>query len=129
MTVLYNKSKHLYKRTVLRRNETPEEKLLWKYLRRGQLGYKFKRQFSVGPYVLDFYNPRNKLAIELDGVQHLDNKEYDLERTDYLNSLGINVLWFWNSEVNNDIDKALIKIVSELPPLPYQGEGSGERLT
>lgn len=128
MTVLYNKSKYLYKRTVLRRNETSEEKLLWKYLRRGQLGYKFKRQFSVGPYVLDFYNPRNKLAIELDGVQHLENKEYDSERTMYLNSLGINVLRFWNSEVNNDIDKVLRKIASELPPLcltKERGRGRG----
>ncbi|MES3031883.1 MAG: DUF559 domain-containing protein [Patescibacteria group bacterium] len=118
MTIIYNKSKHLVKRLLLRRNQTPQELILWAQLRRKQLGYKFKRQYSVGPYVLDFYCPTKKLAIEIDGSQHLDNKEYDWERTDYLSVLEIKVLRFWNDEINTNIDGVVEKIISELSPSP-----------
>jgi very-short-patch-repair endonuclease len=123
MTILYNKSKHLTKRLLLRRNQTPQESILWARLRRGQLGCKFKRQYSVGPYVLDFYCPTKKLAIEIDGSQHLENKEYDQERTDYLSVLEIKVLRFWNNEINTNINGVVEKIISELSPSPLQGEG------
>ena len=127
MTLLYNKSKHLVKRILLRVNQTPQESMLWARLRRGQLGYKFKRQYSVGPYVLDFYSPTKKLAIEIDGSQHLENKEYDQERTSYLSVLGIRVLRFWNNEVNVNINGVVYQIINELNfPSPLQGEGQGE---
>ena len=126
MTILYNKSKHLIKRILLRKNQTPQESILWARLRRSQLRCKFKRQYSVGPYVLDFYAPIKKLAIEIDGSQHLENKEYDKERTSYLSVLGIRVLRFWNNEINANIDGVVNKIVSELIPSPLQGEGEGE---
>jgi very-short-patch-repair endonuclease len=114
MTIIYNKSKHLAKRIFLRRKQTPQEILLWAQLRRGQLDFKFKRQYSVGPYVLDFYSPTKKLAIEIDGSQHLENKEYDKECTNYLSVLGIKVLRFWNNEININMKGVIEKIISEL---------------
>ena len=114
MTILYNKSKTLSKRIFLRREQTPQEIILWGYLRRNNLGHKFKRQYSVGPYVLDFYAPQKKLAIELDGSQHIENKEYDTERSNYLSIFGIKTLRFWNNEINVNIDGVVQKIISEL---------------
>ncbi|KKR43330.1 MAG: hypothetical protein UU10_C0019G0009 [Parcubacteria group bacterium GW2011_GWF1_40_6] len=114
MTVFYNKTKNLTKRVLLRRSQTKEEEILWGKLRNNQLGLKIKRQYSVGPYVLDFYCPLKKLAIEIDGSQHIENKEYDIERSDYLSVFGIKVIRFWNNEVNVNIDSVLKKIINEL---------------
>ena len=96
----------------LRKNQTPQEVLLWARVRKNQLGFKFKRQHSVGPYILDFYSPEKRLAVELDGSQHLDNKEYDEERNSYLLGHEIKTLRFWNNEVNKNIEGVLQKIIS-----------------
>ncbi len=114
MTVFYNKSKNLTKRILLRRSQTPQETILWSKIRNNQLGFKIKRQYSVGPYVLDFYCPLKKLAIELDGSQHIEEKEYDVERSNYLSVFGIKIIRFWNNEVNANIEGVILKIVSEL---------------
>jgi len=113
MTVLYNKSKNLPKRLELRKNQTPEENIVWEKVRRNQLGFKCKRQFSVGPYVLDFYFPTKKLAIEIDGAQHISNKEYDIERSNYLSVLGIRVIRFWNKEIQTNISLVIEKITKD----------------
>jgi prepilin-type N-terminal cleavage/methylation domain-containing protein len=70
---------------------------------------KFFRQYSVGPYILDFYCPAAKLAVELDGGQHnqCENKGYDESRSEYLNAQGIEVARFWNHEVLLDIQSVL----------------------
>ena len=104
------------KRKILRKNLTPQEKILWSRLRRRGLKFKFKRQHSVGSFVLDFYCSTAKLAIEIDGAQHLDNLEYDNERTLFLNSLGITVLRFWNSEINTNIEGVMNRISTSLSP-------------
>lgn len=67
------------------------------------VGERFRRQFSVAHYVLDFYCPKYKLAIELDGAGHFtdEGKEYDQKRTGYLNSVEIRVIRFENLEVFN----------------------------
>ena len=57
---------------------------------------------------------RRKLVVEIDGSQHLDNVENDQERTNYLESLGIRVIRFWNNDINNNIDGVLMKIQEEL---------------
>ena len=114
MTIFYNKTKNLTKRILLRRSQTPQETILWGKIRNNQLGFKIKRQYSVGPYVLDFYCPLKKLALEIDGSQHIDNKEYDIERSNYLSSFDIKVIRFWNDEVNVNIDGVILKIISEL---------------
>lgn len=76
------------------------------------MGFKFKRQHSIGPYILDFYCPDKKLAIELDGSQHLNNKEYDQERDNYLLALDIKTVRFWNSEIDANIKGVLHDIGS-----------------
>ena len=114
MTIFYNKSKNLNKRIYLRRTQTPQEIILWSKLRNNQLGFKFKRQYSVGPYVLDFYCPIKKLVIEIDGSQHVLNKNYDIERSDYLLVFGIKVIHFWNNEINTNIEGVILKIKNEL---------------
>jgi very-short-patch-repair endonuclease len=114
MTVFYNKTKNLTKRILLRQSQTKEEAMLWDKVRNNKLGFKIKRQYSVGPYVLDFYCPIKKLAIELDGSQHLEEKEYDVERSDYLSVFGIKVIRFWNNEVNVNIEGVISKIIGEL---------------
>ena len=114
MTITHNHPILKDRRIELRKNQTPQEVLLWARLRGNPLGCKFKRQHSVGPYILDFYCPDKKLAIELDGSQHLYNKEYDQERTNYLLCLEIETLRFWNNEVNVNMDGVIKKIMNKL---------------
>src|SRR3989344_715948 len=117
--ILYNNPKHLEKRRALRNNFTPEEKLIWQYLRKKQLGYMFWRQYSAGPYVLDFYCPKLRLAIEIDGSQHgrEEGKEYDQERALYLLGLDIKALRFCNHEVRANVESVLEKIKSAIRKL------------
>src|SRR3990172_13056637 len=89
-------------RKKLRNNLTPAEAKLWSLLKNGQLeNRKFRRQHSVGQYVLDFYCPSEKLCIELDGIVHLTEEgyEYDTARTEYLKTLNIRVMRFENKDV------------------------------
>ena len=124
MKYLYNEQKFRERRKGLRRSKTDAEKLLWNKLRGRQIsGLKFYRQFSVGAYILDFFCPQIKLAVELDGGQHAEeeNMEYDAIRTDYLKGIGIEVLRFWNNEVMKNIEGVLQVIEertnSSQPPL------------
>jgi very-short-patch-repair endonuclease len=79
------------------------------------LGKKFRRQHSVGPYILDFYCAPEKLCIELDGDYHFTSSGYerDEKRTEYLNRFGIRVIRFENYEVFTATDAVLEKIKSE----------------
>ena len=113
-------------RKELRNTSTSQEKILWSKLRGKNLGYVFKSQHSIGNFIADFYCPRKKLIIELDGSQHLDNKEYDQERTWYFASLGIKVIRFWNNEVNQNLDGVLIKIKQELDSTALNPSSSEE---
>ena len=103
-------------RRKLRKNQTEAEARLWSCLRKKGLGYKFVRQYGVGKYILDFYCPLKKLAIEIDGSQHAEeeNELYDTVRTKYLESGNIRVLRFWNNEVLSNMDGVLDKILEEL---------------
>ncbi len=101
-------------RRELRNNPTREEDALWQYLRNSKLGFKFRRQHSIGNFIMDFYCPAKKLILEIDGGQHLDKKQYDKERSDYLESLGFKVIRFWNEEINKDINEVIEKIKREL---------------
>src|SRR3990172_10469698 len=89
-------------RKKLRHNLTPAEAKLWSLLKDSRLeDSKFRRQHSVGPYVLDFYCPKEKLCIELDGMVHFTDEgyEYDTARTEYLRSMDIRVLRFENKDL------------------------------
>ncbi len=106
-------SKHLLeKRKYLRSNLTPQEIILWSRLKREQLGCKFRSQHSIGNYIVDFYCPKKKLIVELDGSQHKREKDtrYDAKRTAYFENLGMTVLRFWNNEVNDNLDGVILKI-------------------
>ncbi|MGE4344377.1 MAG: DUF559 domain-containing protein [Geoalkalibacter sp.] len=121
----------------LRRNMTDAEQLLWRHLRGRQLnGSKFRRQHPVDRYVLDFYCAEARLAVEVDGGQHDDEKARiaDAERSRFLNEQGIRVLRFWNHEVLSNITGVLESIVdcldgggsSRLPPPGLPPLGGGE---
>ena len=83
MKIVHNITKLIERRKELRNKSTPEEILLWLRLKNSQTGFKFRRQHSIGGYIADFYCPSKKLIIEIDGPQHLKNKEYDKIRSDY----------------------------------------------
>jgi very-short-patch-repair endonuclease len=92
----------------LHRNMTPVEAKLWARLRAHRMAnVHFRNQHAIGNYIVDFYAPRKKLIIELDGSQHLELEEYDTERTEFLKSKGYKVLRFWNNDVMNNIDSVL----------------------
>ena len=99
----------------LHRNMSPAEARLWKHLRAHRMGdIHFRNQHAIGNYIVDFCAPRKKLIIELDGSQHLEQKEYDEERTKYLELRGYRVLRFWNNDVLNKLDDVLKVIWSVL---------------
>jgi len=112
-----NANRMAWRRKNLRRKETLAEKLLWGKLRNNQLGVKFKRQYSVMNYVIDFYCHSAKLAIEIDGGIHAiqTNRKYDMYRTDYIKSLGINEIRFNNYDVLNNLEIVILHITNNLP--------------
>jgi ATP-dependent helicase HrpA/adenine-specific DNA-methyltransferase len=98
---------------ILRRKSTPQEIILWSKLKnRNFENLKFRRQYSIGKYIVDFICLKEKLIIELDGWQHKEEKQerYDLERTKFLEKLGFKILRFWNNEVNDNLNGVLFKI-------------------
>jgi len=118
MTILFNRIELKDRRRNLRKNFTDAECKIWSKLRSKQQGYKFFRQYSVGPYILDFFCPSAKLGVELDGGQHAEDehKIFDRKRTEYLNKNGIKILRFWDSDVLKNTDGVLQKIAKNLTP-------------
>ena len=101
----------------LRQNSTPQEIMLWTLLRNRQYkNYKFRRQYPIGNYIVDFICREKRLIIELDGGQHNEpnNIEYDKERTEFLKSKGYKVIRFWNNEIDENIDEVVNKITEYL---------------
>lgn len=97
----------------LRHSSTNAEKILWQHLRNRKLnGLKFRRQHPINKFVADFYCHEKKLAVELDGAVHdeKENKDYDKARTGELSELGIIVIRFSNTEIENNIEKVINKI-------------------
>jgi very-short-patch-repair endonuclease len=117
-------------RRKLRKNQTDAEKELWAHLCNRQFhGLRFLRQYSVGHYILDFYCPYMKVAIELDGGQHNDTigKADDVIRTGYLKTQGIDVIRFWNNDVLMNIQGVLTKIEELCNPSPPPLRNKGRR--
>jgi very-short-patch-repair endonuclease len=112
----------------LRKQATPTEKLLWEHLKNRQLnGIKFRRQHVLDPYIVDFYSPAHRLAIEIDGEIHKFQEQEDSFRTQTLEELGIKVIRFWNHEVEHCLDIVLESIINacELPS-PTRGRRVGD---
>ena len=96
----------------LRRQQTPPEKNLWRELRSRQLsGVKFRRQHSVGRFIVDFYCAQCKLIVELDGESHVERTEYDTSRTQWLTSRGYRVIRFTNREITKNLTGVLEAIL------------------
>ena len=105
----------------LRRNQTDAESLLWFVLRnRRMAGVKFKRQRPIGPYIVDFYCAEKKLAIELDGGGHAEERQarYDARRSSWLAQEGIEVIRIWNNQVLSQTDAVLQCIWDRLHAQP-----------
>ena len=98
------------RRRKLRKEATLWEIILWSRLKRRQTGHRFRRQHSIGKYIVDFYCPKKKLVVELDGGQHREQEGYDEVRTKYFKTLGIRVLRIWNDDVVKNMEGVMMKI-------------------
>ena len=114
-----------------RKAPTSSERILWNALRHRQFAnHKFRRQHPVGPFILDFYCPTARLAIEIDGQIHARQSSADRDRQRALESFGIRFLRLPSQLVEQDLDQALLLIVAALTDCPSPaaaGEGSGVR--
>ncbi len=125
----------------MRKECAPAEEILWSALRNRQLqGFKFRRQFAILHYVVDFYCPEANLAVELDGDSHSQRIGYDLKRTEDLRKTGLEVLGFENPDVFDHLDSVLDAILQSClknsalrpsaphpGPLPASTRGEGRR--
>lgn len=105
------------KARILRKNMTKQERILWTFLRKKNINnLKFRRQYPIGNYIVDFICNEKKLIIEIDGGQHNENKNitYDQERTKYLESKGYKVIRFWNNDIDNNIEEVYLDILKHL---------------
>lgn len=119
----------------LRSDMTGPEKQLWLKLRSRQLqGLKFRRQHGIGPYIADFYCPERSLVIELDGESHAEPLQImkDQQRDTYLQSIGLQVIRYNNTDVVSNLDGILADLHTRLsldstspnPSLRRRGEDS-----
>ena len=115
MTAYFNKSSQTEKRRLLRRKQTNSEKILWIQLRDRRFhNIKFRRQYSVASYVLDFYSSEKELAIEIDGGIHLSPGQikYDKLRQEQIEGLNIKFLRFTSEDVESNLDQILEQITT-----------------
>jgi very-short-patch-repair endonuclease len=120
MTRIFNRASEKEKRRALRKNMTKAEVLLWIQLKKRKLlGQRVLRQYSIGSYVVDFYIPELKLAIEVDGATHSTDEErqYDRSRQEEIETLGIQFFRCSNLEVYNDMNHLLERIKEEVKQL------------
>jgi very-short-patch-repair endonuclease len=125
MKIINNRSNLLYRRRELRNNPTQEEFLLWSRLKNSQTGFKFRRQHSIGGYIVDFYCALKRVVVEIDGSQHSqkENLEYDRMRSKYFKGLNVKVLRFTNEEINNKMNEVIQNIINITVSTPPFGGG------
>jgi very-short-patch-repair endonuclease len=117
MNNIFNGEDEKKKRRKLRRSMPEAEVMLWSRLKgRLLLGCKFRRQYSVGSFVLDFFSAEIKLGIELDGDSHFQSgvREYDQERQQFIESFGIKIVRISNTEIYQNLDGVLEMIGGEV---------------
>jgi len=100
---------HTHLARALRKKATKAERILWRRLRGGNLGFKFRRQVPLRGYIVDFACFEKKVIVELDGSQHADpaHRQHDAQRDAALEHLGFRVLRFWNHEIYDRLDDVL----------------------
>jgi very-short-patch-repair endonuclease len=95
----------------LRKESTPQEIILWSRIKNRQFkNLKFKRQYQIRTYIVDFICEEKKLIIELDGWQHSEQESYDTERTKYLERQGYKIMRIWNGEINSNLAGVFLKL-------------------
>ena len=117
MTKLFNRESEKTRRRSLRNKMPKAEVLLWDKLRNKKLGYRFLRQYSIGKYIIDFYSPTLKLAIEVDGISHFlsDEKvESDKKREMVIADAGIQILRFTNDDIYKRMDGVILSIMNKI---------------
>ena len=119
MTEIFNKGSQKQLRRVLRKNMPKAEIILWSKLRRKQLlGERFRRQYGIDSYVIDFYCPELKLAIEVDGESHTSARQtYDEERQAFIEAYGVTFLRFTNADVYENLDGVLMRVLQTIENL------------
>ena len=124
MTIHFNITPLKKRRRYLRNHLPKAEVLLWMQLsNRQMLGYKFRRQYSVDKFVIDFYCPELRLAIEVDGDSHFTPRAmvYDRGRQNHIESFGIRFLRVMNEDVYSDMDAVLDEIEAEIRAIEHSG--------
>lgn len=113
---LHNRLELKARRKRLRSILNRAEAILWNCLKASQLGQKFRRQHSIGPFILDFYCPAFKLGVELDGGTHNNGQrqKLDMRRTDLLKTKQIEIIRFLNEEIYNNLEGVLLEIRKHL---------------
>ena len=114
VTKVFNRSSEKARRKVLRNHLPQAEIILWSRLKARQImGIKFRRQYSIGAFVVDFYSPELKLAIEVDGDSHMRQsaQEYDRERQSFIEQFGICFLRFTNNDVYKNLNGVVLRIM------------------
>ncbi|MPZ44912.1 MAG: DUF559 domain-containing protein [Betaproteobacteria bacterium] len=116
------------RRRELRRSLTVAEARLWSCLQRDRLGWKFRRQHSIGPFIVDFYCPSGRLAIELDGTAHDSESAsyYDHKRSEYLREKGVRVIRFVNDDAIRNLEGVLHMIRAELSAVERDRASNGD---
>lgn len=114
---VFNRPSGTQRRKLLRHTSPPAEQLLWQHLRGKKINsFKFRRQHGIGNFVVDFYCPKARLAIEIDGPTHIgrDAEEDDEERAQIIKEANIRILRFSNSEIYSEIKAVLTRIKEAL---------------
>jgi very-short-patch-repair endonuclease len=125
MNEFFNRENEKQKRRELRGSMPDAEVILWSRLKGRQLlGCKFRRQYSVGAFVIDFFSVEVKLAIELDGDSHFQPSapEYDQKRQQFIASFGIRIMRILNTEIYENLDGVLEMIGREILERREQGK-------
>lgn len=88
---------------------TPQELIVWSRIKNSKIGYKFRRQHSIGRYIADFFCAKKRVVVEIDGIQHFDKEamEHDRVRSEFFQSQGIFVVRFTNAEINTNLESVL----------------------
>ncbi len=113
MPTIYNRDYLVKNQKILRTTMTKSEVVLWKHLKNKQfLNLKFRRQFGIGNYIVDFYCPEIKLAIEVDGSTHYEEEVFnkDIKKDEYIKNLGINLLRINSEEIFNNLNEVLFRL-------------------
>lgn len=132
MTKIFNRRSNAGFRKDLKGKMTKSEAVLWKFIKGDVLGYRFRRQYGIGHFIVDFYCPILKLAIEVDGFTHAEEEvfEKDCRKDEFLNKLGIKVSRYSSEQVLKtlrnvllDIEFSCTSLASATPPRPLLEKG------